>query len=138
MVTSVHFDRNLDVQVSCPEDLKVRGLPFLENILINLLDNAVRYTPPDAEPLVRVRVEDRSDSDERGVHLQVRGGRPVDDALLSRVFDRYVRGPGSKGLGLGLALVREIVEAAGGRVEAGNAEEGGRKMFEARISLPPE
>lgn len=86
----------------------------LEQVLVNLLTNAVKYTAPGGQlSLHAVRDGD-------GVVIRVRDtgdGIPAD--LLPRVFDGFVQGqPGAGGLGIGLALVRRLVEAHGGRVTA--------------------
>jgi signal transduction histidine kinase len=106
--------------------------PELSRIVANLLRNAIRFTPYDGT----VRLSGGRDAD--GAWLAVAdtcGGIP--EADLPRVFDVAFRGevartpgcataPGETGGGLGLAIVRGLVEAHGGRVEVANAPGGCR------------
>jgi signal transduction histidine kinase len=88
----------------------------LEQVAANLLDNAVKYTPAGGE----VHIEIRRDG-ETAV-LKVRDtGQGIPSSELPRIFDRLFRGDASRterGLGLGLSLVKAIVEAHGGTVLA--------------------
>ncbi|MDE2323046.1 MAG: sensor histidine kinase KdpD, partial [candidate division NC10 bacterium] len=131
--------RDRSVTTSLPADLPLVPIDdvLLEQVLINLLDNAIKHTPDDspleitawAEPgAVTVEVADRGP-----------GLTPGDE---KRVFDKFYRGPGrtSRGAGLGLAICRGIVEAHGGRIWAENRPEGG-VTFRFTIPLtgtPPE
>ena len=90
--------------------------------MTNLIDNAVKYSPPD-EPVEIVL---------RGEQLTVRDHGPgisADD--LPHVFDRFYRGAearGRPGSGLGLAIVRQVADQQGGRVDAERAPGGGTLM----------
>ncbi|MGX6603001.1 sensor histidine kinase [Micromonosporaceae bacterium Da 78-11] len=106
--------------------------PELARVVANLLVNSVRYTPADGT----VQIDAGRDRDH--VWLTVSdtcGGIPEED--LPRVFDVAFRGsrartPGAEaGGGLGLAIVRGLVEAQGGRVRAANVDGGCR--FEVRL-----
>jgi two-component system phosphate regulon sensor histidine kinase PhoR len=105
----------------------------LTNALWNLLDNAVKYSPPSTP--VRVDVN----RGPAGVTIAVRDGGPgVPPAERAAIFDRFVRGSrarelGVPGTGLGLALVTHIAAAHGGRVEL-DSEEGAGSTF--RLVLP--
>jgi two-component system phosphate regulon sensor histidine kinase PhoR len=89
----------------------------LAQVLMNLISNAIKYTPPGG--VVRVRTETRGS----GVAVVVEDsgiGIPAEE--LPRIFERFyqvdkARGP-QRGTGLGLAIVREIVAAHGGMVTA--------------------
>ena len=129
---SVHFDRSFRVEVECSGELSVTGVPFVESIFLNIIDNAVRYSPRDQEPLIRI--EGRLEKDH--VVVKIRGGSAVDNELLTNVFDRYVRGPHSTGTGLGLAVIREIVERSGGGVEARNVKDEDQGVFEIALTFP--
>jgi signal transduction histidine kinase/CheY-like chemotaxis protein len=90
----------------------------LQQIIWNLLSNAVKFTPQDGE--IRVRVE------QAGSYARITvadSGRGIDTEFLPRVFDRFLQADSSTtrtygGLGLGLAIVRHLVELHGGTVRA--------------------
>ncbi len=90
----------------------------LRLVLRNLLDNALRYTPPGGVITVRAM------PDEDGVALRVADtGSGISHEHLGRVFERFYRVDPSRsraegGTGLGLSIVRRTVEAHGGRVAA--------------------
>jgi two-component system sensor histidine kinase MprB len=91
----------------------------LHRAVMNLLDNAVKWGPPEGPVEVLVR-EGR---------IQVRDHGPgIAAEDLPHVFDRFYRAPAARGMpgsGLGLAIVRQVAESNGGRVVAGNAPDGG-------------
>lgn len=100
---------------------------LLDLILRNLLDNAVRHSAPG--PIV-CRLE--------GACLSLRDNGPgIPEADLPRVFERFFRAGAAGGHGLGLALVRHACAAAGWRVRAGNAAEGGAVFRVDFAAAPP-
>lgn len=86
----------------------------LEQVVANLIDNAIKYTPPGG----RVDVEIERDGPHAVLRIRDTGvGIPADE--LPRIWDRLFRGDRSRterGLGLGLSLVKAVVEAHGGTV----------------------
>jgi heavy metal sensor kinase len=105
----------------------------VRQVLDNLLDNAIRHAPRGG--LVRVRADRRDGAVRIGVED---GGDGFPPALLPRVFEPFVRGPsddGSRGAGLGLAIVRAVAEAHGGTVRAENVQAGGARIV---VTLPAE
>ena len=96
----------------------------LERAVLNLLDNAAKWSPPGG----RVRVQMRP-LDEWSVLLEVADGGPgIAAEDLPRVFDRFYRADTSRtmpGSGLGLAIVRQVAVRHGGAVWAERAPEGG-------------
>jgi len=103
----------------------------LEQVAANLIDNAVKYTPPGG----RVDVEVRRENGNAVLRVRDTGsGIPPDE--LPRIWTRLFRGDASRaerGLGLGLSLVKAIVEAHGGTV-AVESEPGKGSTF--TVSLP--
>ncbi len=95
----------------------VFDLDSMEKVVSNLLSNAVKFTPEGGS--VRVRLEQT----ERAVILEVSDtGMGIAGDELPRVFERYFQGSrtiaGRPGTGIGLAIVKDLVELHGGRVEA--------------------
>jgi signal transduction histidine kinase len=100
----------------------------LRGILGNLIVNALAHTRRGGTVSVEASTAAGS------VRLTVRDdgtGIPAD--LLPRVFDRFVKGPGSAGSGLGLAIVRDLTEAHGGTVSAASTEGKGTTI---QVTLP--
>jgi two-component system, OmpR family, sensor histidine kinase MprB len=99
----------------------------IERAVTNLLDNAVKWSPPGGEIEIRVAAGE----------LVVRDHGPgIAQEDLPRVFDRFYRSASARGLpgsGLGLAIVRQVAESAGGSVTARNAPGGGALLV---LSLP--
>ena len=99
----------------------------LERAVLNLLDNAAKWSPPNG----RVRVQMRQ-LDEWSLVLEVADAGPGISAKdLPHVFDRFYRADTSRtmsGSGLGLAIVRQVALRHGGAVWAGRAPEGGALM----------
>ncbi len=101
----------------------------LEQVLYNLLDNAVKFTPRGGEVVVELAAA--------GPDLEVRvrdTGPGLDEAERKRVFERFYRADRGRardagGSGLGLAIVRHIVEAHGGRVGVDPAPGGGAAFW---------
>ncbi|CAM2151895.1 sensor histidine kinase [Paraburkholderia tropica] len=98
----------------------VDGNPvMLREMLSNLIDNAIRYTPAGGRITVRVRPEPAA----RAVHLEVEDtGIGIPAAERERVLERFYRilGRDGDGSGLGLAIVREIVTMHGGALTIGD------------------
>jgi PAS domain S-box-containing protein len=126
-VQAVRAGRGVDLQVELPaEPVVVLGdQAQLERVLINLVDNGLKFTPAGGQ--VRVCVDDDGDGFARLVVTDTGIGIPPDEVDL--IFDRFFRSTRSQeremqGTGLGLAITRSIVERHGGRIWATAAEEG--------------
>lgn len=132
LLRSVHFDRPFDAECEAPPDLVLEGLPLLESILVNLVDNAIRHSRRGERPAIVVSAARR----DAGFVVVVRGGRPPEPEALAEIFRRYVRGAHSGGSGLGLALVRELLEQAGGTASGRIAPGPDGDRFEVVLEYP--
>lgn len=95
---------------------------MLREMLVNLIDNALRYTPASG----RVTVGVGRDGDDALLWVED-SGPGIPEAERAQVFERFYRiiGTAPEGSGLGLAIVREVVDGAGGSVTLSDAPEGG-------------
>jgi two-component system sensor histidine kinase KdpD len=107
------------------------GLPLLsldavlfERVLVNLLENAARYTP--AGSALAIRAEALDDSVRLVVDDQGPGLPPGREEALFEKFERGERESATPGVGLGLAISRAIVQAHGGTIHGANRLEAGR------------
>ncbi len=114
--------RNIGVTINLPQSIIVRSNPdHLTQVLFNLLQNAGRYAPDGGGVSVRAQ------SLGREVRVSVsNSGSTIPPEDLPRIFDRFYRVDQSRdrasgGYGLGLALVKQLIEAAGGKVGAESA-----------------
>jgi two-component system phosphate regulon sensor histidine kinase PhoR len=109
--------RGVRVEVAAPAELAARADPkALDQILVNLIDNGVKYTRSEGH----VWVEARRDGD--AVRIEVRDDGPgIADKHRERVFERFYRADPSRareagGTGLGLSIVKHLVESMDGEV----------------------
>jgi two-component system, OmpR family, sensor kinase len=127
-------ERELTIDNDRP--LRVQGSPDeLHRMVLNLLDNAARHTPPRAHIELSLRAEDG-----KAIVEVADDGPGIPASMRAHVFDRFVRGDGpadtarGTGTGLGLAIVSAVAESHGGSVEAAESSSGGA-LFRARVPL---
>src|SRR6185312_7160748 len=105
----------------------------LQRVLWNLLNHAVKFTPPGG----RVRLNVRTDGPDVRVSVSDTG-RGVRPEFLPRIFDPFAQdspdGGRTPGVGLGLAIVRQLIESHAGRIEAASEGEGQGATF--TVTLP--
>ncbi|HVO89367.1 MAG TPA: two-component system sensor histidine kinase KdpD [Casimicrobiaceae bacterium] len=117
------------VAVDLPRDLPLVACDaaLIERVLVNLLENATKYTPPGTP----IRIGARHVDDVVEVVVEDRGpGLPP--GRERAIFEKFTRGEKESavpGVGLGLAICRAIVEAHGGRIHAENREGGGARFI---------
>jgi two-component system sensor histidine kinase KdpD len=123
-------DRPVTIRV--PPDLPLVAMDavLIGQVMVNLLDNAVKHTPPRSPLLVAATATDTAVIVEVADH-----GPGLPRGEEDRVFEKFYRGDvaGARGAGLGLAICQGIVKAHGGRIWAHNLPEGGVAVF---FSLP--
>ena len=124
-------DRGVEVFVD-PQPTELSGDPArLRQLVMILIDNAIRHSPSGSRVLVRVRTEGPDAT------LVVEDEGPgIRDEDLPRLFDRFYRATGAPGggTGLGLAIASWIAERHGGRIEAANRPERGAS-FTVRLPI---
>ena len=127
LLTPKAKDKNIDLQLSLDEDLPlIKGNHNqLSRMMINLIDNAIKYTPEGGQVAVRARAEES----ELIIEIEDTGiGIPEED--LARIFERFYRvdkGRSRKlgGTGLGLSIVKHIVENHRGSIKVDSELEKG-------------
>jgi two-component system CheB/CheR fusion protein len=130
-------DTQLTIDI-CDEPLIVFGdSARLQQIQANLLSNASKYSPSGSE----VRFELRREGDEAMIRV-IDHGRGIDPEMLPHVFDLFVQGQqtlarSEGGLGVGLTLLKSLVELHNGRVEATSAGENRGSTFTVWLPLAP-
>jgi two-component system sensor histidine kinase KdpD len=127
-------DRRVMVEVTSSMPLVYVDELLMHQVFSNLLENAIRYTAPDAE--IRIAAG--------GIHERVwmevaDNGPGLPAGAEERVFEKFYRGPNQPartGTGLGLAICRGIVELHGGTITARNRPAGG-VVFRVELPQPP-
>ena len=124
-------ERDVEMVIDAPEHVWASALPGApEQLLDNLIDNALNVSPPNGTITVSVK--------RRGGHVDIRvldQGPGLDADARARAFDRFWRAPNAPvgGTGLGLAIVRQLAEASGGSSRLDERAEGG---LAAEVTLP--
>ena len=116
-----HLDRKAKehtITVELPDDMLMAKMDarLIVQVVINIVNNAIKYTPPGSHVQVSAR--------KRGESVEVRiadDGPGISDEAKAKLFDMFytannARGDGRRGLGLGLSLCRSIVQAHGGSI----------------------
>jgi two-component system sensor histidine kinase KdpD len=122
-----------EVTVDLPNDLPLVQLDavLIERVLVNLLENATKYTPAGSAIRIAARAAGR--------HLEIDvadAGPGFPAGRETQLFDKFERGDresATPGVGLGLAICKAIVEAHGGQITAHNVARGGACV---RVELP--
>jgi PAS domain S-box-containing protein len=108
----------------------------MQQVVWNILSNAAKFTPNGG------KVETSVSQTATHVHIQVKDSGPgIDPTFLPHVFERFRQADGSitrthGGLGLGLAIVRHLVELHGGTIAVENRDDGEGAVFTVRLPLP--
>jgi signal transduction histidine kinase len=117
--------KRMRLNVECPDGLPVTMADggMLERVLVNLLNNAIKFTPADGEVSVTVGVEKDT------LYVRVRDdGLGIPPEFRPQIFDKFARArdrEGMSGFGLGLAFCRLAIEAHGGRIWVESSSEQG-------------
>ncbi|OOM80540.1 sensor protein KdpD [Clostridium sp. BL-8] len=127
-----------EIKVTVPEAVIMAPMDgsLIEQVLINLIDNAIKFTPKNS--LIEVKVYEN----EKDIIFEViDNGTGIAEDILPHIFDRFFTNgdkisDSRRGVGLGLAICKSIVEAHGGTIAADNRENGEGAIF--KFNIPKE
>jgi len=124
------FDTDHEIKITIPDEpimIPMDGI-LIKQVLINLLDNATKYTPHHSTINVKAYLKDDF------VYFEViDNGNGIPDENLPFIFNRFFTTSSRRGIGLGLAICKSIITAHGGVISAFNNENGGATF---RFKLP--
>ncbi|WP_304508140.1 HAMP domain-containing sensor histidine kinase [Anaerotignum sp.] len=123
-------EKNIDLEIDIDEVVINSDDSLLEIVWNNLLTNAIKYTEPGG----RVKVQLKQDN-ETAVVTIADTGCGIDDSTFKRIFDRFYQGDTShlvEGNGLGLSLVKRVVDLVGGQISV-RSEKGNGSTFTVRL-----
>jgi two-component system sensor histidine kinase VicK len=133
IAAAVEAPPHVELAVEVEPDLTAKGDPtLLRQVMIGLLTNAFKNTPPPG----RVTVRGRHDGETEVVLEVIDTGTGIPAAEIERVFERFYRRTESRkqeGFGLGLAIARRMVDVMGGQIGATSAEGSGSTFW---VRLP--
>ena len=127
----------IEVELEAGDDLVAEGdRALLRQVLIGLITNAFKHTPPPGEVLIRASAEP-----DDGVRIEVTDtGTGIASEDIDRIFERFYRGSGSlqhEGFGLGLSIARRMVDVMGGEIGVESAAgEGSTFWVRLRAAQP--
>ncbi len=126
-------EKDIRIHIDCAPELRCRGnTSILEQAFVNLLDNAVKYSPGHTEVMMAAA----GDGTETVVKI-IDHGRGIPAKDLGRIFERFYRVDKARsraegGTGLGLSIVKHVVSLHGGSVSV-ESEEGSGSTFTVRL-----
>ncbi|MDP4158126.1 MAG: ATP-binding protein, partial [Bacillota bacterium] len=126
-------ESNMNVQINCPSSLCLNIDPVrFEQVIINLIDNARKYSEPNTSILIEA-----AEADGRTLIKIQDQGKGIPEKDLPRIFERFYRVDKSRsralgGSGLGLSIVKQLVEAHGGTISVSSKPDTGT-IFEIII-----
>lgn len=139
--------KNLQIiQKFSPNTLKVSGdSTRLQQVILNLLTNAVKFTPEAGKIEIQLSTVDRTKDQITHKYVQIKvtdTGKGIEADFLPHVFDSFCQADmkvtsSNNGLGLGLAIARQLVELHGGSIEASSSGEGKGATFTVTLPLIP-
>lgn len=120
---SLVIDKGMGISLGCPSvDCEVEGGPLLKEVFSNLIDNSVYHSEGN-----KVRITGEVTEDEVICTVED-DGRGISEEEKEKIFERGYTTDSEKGTGLGLFLVKMLIETYGGKIEAKDSELGGARF----------
>jgi two-component system sensor histidine kinase KdpD len=120
------------LSITCDPEMPLISVDFvlIEQVLVNIIDNACAYTPPEAAIRLEAHIEGN-----QATFVVEDDGAGIPESELMRIFNKFYRvaGTAAGGTGLGLSIAEGIVSAHGGTISASNAPDAGARFV---IRLP--
>ena len=135
-VVAESHNLTLVTAIDCGGTLTISGdKDRLHQVICNLINNAIKFTPQGGRVTLGLRREDS-----HAVLSVTDTGVGINPAFLPRMFDRFSQDGSSRprvtgGMGLGLAIARQIIELHGGAISASSPGEGGGATFTVRLPV---
>jgi signal transduction histidine kinase len=105
-------DKNIKLDFLPTKSIIIRGTQGgLERVLVNLLQNAIEHTPKGGSIMVEI-----STKDSQAILKVSDTGSGIEEKDLPHLFERFYKGDGTSGSGLGLSIVKELVDQHGGSI----------------------
>ncbi|MGL5616125.1 MAG: ATP-binding protein [Sarcina sp.] len=119
--------RSQEIKIDLPKEVLVVPMDgkLISQVLVNLIDNAIKYTSPQSKIIVSVSKEE-----DEAVFRVIDNGKGIDEKDISKIFDQFFTansnwGDSKRGIGLGLAICKAIIEAHRGVIKVYNNKMGG-------------
>ena len=119
-VSSLAEEHGIAIDYEGIPNVMTTASPLLKNAFANLIQNSIKHAECDK---ITITVRERKDR----YHVTVQdNGKGIPDKVKEKLFERGVKGPGSTGSGLGLHLVKRIIEASKGTIKLKDSKKGAR------------
>ena len=119
--------KGIEMNIVTEEVLYTGSADLIQQILLNLIDNAIKFTDPGGN------IEIHLDNNDNGVRLTVKDdGIGMDEQTKERIYDKFYQGDASRtgaGYGLGLSIVKRIVDLCGGRIDVQSEHNAGSEFM---------
>ena len=127
--TPAFMQKEIRFEVDCPDGLYLMVDPSrLEQIIYNLLDNSIKYSPPGSQTFLSIK------NSKNVIHIKIADtGQGIPEKDIPHIFERFYRVDKSRartlgGMGMGLAIVKELVHAHGGTISVKSEENKGTEF----------
>jgi signal transduction histidine kinase len=124
-------NKNITIDINVDEIEYTGNQDFIQQVMLNLIDNAIKFTKPGGKITIQLSKDDKS------IYISVKDdGIGMDEQTKERIFDKFYQGDVSRagvGNGLGLSIVKRIIDLCGGQIGVHSEQNEGSEFI---VSLP--